>query len=191
VPLSAQAKAISAFVTPDGLYQYTVMPFVMRNAPATFQRMINHVIAGLEGCAAYLDDVVVYSQTLEEHVIQLHSFLHRLQEANLTINVIKSEFCRAKVTFLGHVVGQGQVAPVSAKIKAIVKFPVPEDKKDLMRFLGMAGYYRKFCHNFSSLAEPLTILLKGEVKFVWTATCQDAFNKIKAILRSEPILMGP
>ena len=87
--------------------------------------------------------------------------------------------------------GQGQVALVSAKIEAIVKFPVPEDKKDLMRFLGMAGYYRKFCHNFSSLAEPLTALLKGGVKFVWTATCQNAFNKIKTVLRSEPILMAP
>ena len=91
VPLSEQAKAISAFVTPDGLHQYTVMPFGMRNALATFQRMINHVIAGLKGCAAYLDDVVVYSQTLEEHVIQLRSFLHRLQEANLTVNLMKSE----------------------------------------------------------------------------------------------------
>jgi len=101
------------------------------------------------------------------------------------------KFYHAKVTFLGHVVGQGQVALVSAKIEAIVKFPVPEDKKDLMRFLGMAGYYRKFCHNFSSLAEPLTALLKGGVKFVWTATCQNAFNKIKTVLRSEPILMAP
>ena len=87
--------------------------------------------------------------------------------------------------------GQGQVAPVSAKIEAINKFPVPEDKKDLIRVLGMAGYYRKFCHNFSSLAEPLTALLKGGVKFVWTATCQDVFDKVKAVLRSKPVLMAP
>ena len=109
VPLSEEPKAISAFATPDGLYQYTVMPFGMRHVPATFQWMINHIIAGLEGCAAYLDDVVVYSQTFEDHMLQLRTLLNKFKGANLTVNLTKSEFCHAKVTFLGHVIGQGQV----------------------------------------------------------------------------------
>jgi len=106
VPLSKRAKIISAFATPDGLYQNTVMPFGMRNTPATFQCVI-----GLDGCAAYLDNVVVFSHSWEQHIHQLHSFLRWLQETKLTVNLMKSEFCHAKVTFLGHVVGQGQVAP--------------------------------------------------------------------------------
>ena len=171
VPLSERAKAISAFTTLDGLYQYTVIPFGMRNALATFKQMINYVISGLEGCAAYLDDVVVCSQTWEQHMERLCSFLNWLRGANLTVNLMKSEFCHAKVTFLGHVVGQGQVASVSAKIEAIAKFPLPEDKKDSMRIFGMVGYYRKFCHHFLSHAEPLTALLMAGVKFVGTAKC--------------------
>ena len=160
MPLSERVKELSAFVTPDGLFQYTVMPFGMRNAPATFQRMINRVISGLEGCAAYIDDVVIYSHSLEQHMDQLCCLFSQLRKANLTVNLMKSEFGHAKATFLGHIVGQGQVAPVTAKTEAISKFPVPADKRELMRFLGMAGYYRKFYHNFSTVTEPLTALLK-------------------------------
>ena len=117
--------------------------------PSTNDQSI-YSISGLDGCAAYVDDVVVFSHSWEQHIHQLRDFLHRLQEAKLTVNLMKTEFCHAKVTFLGHVVGQGQVAPVSSKVEAIARFPVPIDKRDLMRFLGMAGYYRKFCHHFSS-----------------------------------------
>ena len=191
VPLSARAQEISAFVTPDGLYQYTVMPFGMRNAPATFQHMINSVVSGLEGCAAYIDDVVIYSHSWDQHVSQLRSLFSRLREANLTVNLRKSEFCHAKITFLGHIVGLGQVAPVTAKIEAVCKFPVPVDKRELMRFLGMAGYYRKFCPNYSMLTEPLTALLKKGEKFLWSSACQNSFDKVKSFLLSEPVLMAP
>jgi len=92
VPLSEQAKAISAFAAPDGLYQHTVMPFGMLNAVATFQQMINHIIAGLGSCAAYLDDVVEYNQTFEDHILPLLNLFNRLKEANLTIKLMKSEF---------------------------------------------------------------------------------------------------
>ena len=95
------------------------------------------------------------------------------------------------MTFLGHVVGQGQVKPVEAKVQAITDFPVPSTKRQLMRFLGMAGYYRKFCNNFSAIAEPLTKLLSKRTKFVWNNDCQKAFDKLKAILKSEPILLAP
>ena len=87
------------------------MPFGMQNAPATFQQIINHTIAGLEGCAVYLDDVVVYSQTFDDHMLRLRNLLNRLKEANLTVNLMKNEFCHAKITSLGHAIGQSQVAP--------------------------------------------------------------------------------
>ena len=191
VPLTERAKEISAFVTPDGLYQYKVMPFGMKNSPATFQRLVNQVITGIPGCSAYIDDVVVYSDTWEEHLRIMNMLFHSLKQAHLTVNLAKCEFAKATVTFLGHVVGQGSVKPIDAKVVAVCKFPQPENKKQLMRFLGMAGYYRKFCPKFSTIAEPLTRLLSKKVKFVWTQECQDSFDKIKAMLGSAPVLSAP
>ena len=95
------------------------------------------------------------------------------------------------MTYLGHVVGQGQVKPVDAKVKVISDFPRPETRKQLMRFLGMAGYYRKFCQNFSTVAEPLTQLLSKKAKFLWNDKCEQAFEELKAILRSAPVLSAP
>ena len=94
------------------------------------------------------------------------------------------------VTFLGHLVGQGQVKPLEAKVNSISEFPMPKCKRHLMRFLGMAGYYRKFCKNFSGIAEPLTNLLKKSTKFKWNDKCQDPFDRLKAILKSAPVLLA-
>ena len=140
IPLSERAKEISAFVTPRGLYQYKVMPFGMRNSPATFQRLINRIISQIDGCEGYIDDVIIYSDTWEEHLEILRKFFKRLSEAKLTINLVKSEFGCGHVTYLGHIVGQGQVKPVNAKVEAIADFPQPTTKKHVMRLLGMAGY---------------------------------------------------
>ena len=107
------------------------------------------------------------------------------------MNLAKTEFCHATVTFLGHLVGQGQVKPLEAKVNAISEFPAPKCKRQLMRFLGMAGYYRKFCKKFSGIAEPLINLLKKSTKFRWSDKCQDAFDRLKAILKSAPVLLAP
>ena len=148
IPLTERAKEVSAFVTPDGLYHYKVTPFGMKNSPATFQRLINTIIAGIEHCEAYIDDAIIYNNELNHHLRTIKAFFDKLTEANMTINLAKSEFCHAALTFLGHVVGYGQVKPLDAKVEAISNFPVPTCKRQLMRFLGMAGYYRKFCNNF-------------------------------------------
>ena len=123
VPLTDHAKEISAFATPEGLYQYKVMPFGMKNSPATFQRLINKVIADFEDCEAYIDDVIIYSETWEQHLKTICVFFKRLSKTKLTINLPKTEFGQAQVTYLGHVVGCGQLKPVSAKIEAIIMFP--------------------------------------------------------------------
>ena len=168
VPLPDCAKEISAFVTPHRLYQYKVMPFGMKDSPASFQRLINKVTVDLEGCEAYIDDMIIYSDTWEEHLRINHEFFERLRRAMLTINLSKSEFGQAQVTYLRHVVGQGEVKPVSAKVEAIANFPHPESKKQLMRFLGMVGYYRRFYPNFATVTEPLMQLLSKRVKFIWS-----------------------
>ena len=191
VPLSKRAQEICAFITPSGLYKYTVMPFGLRNAPATFQRLMNQVVAGLEGCAVYLDDVVTHSDTWSEHIHRIRALFDRLVWAGLTVNLAKCEFAKATVTYLGKVVGQGQVRMLQDKVAAIVQYPPPTTKKELMRFLGMVGYYRSFCRNFSSVVEPLTALLKKDTQFVWTDRCSSAFENVKALLCAEPVLAAP
>ena len=191
VPLTERAKEISAFVTPDGLYNYRVMPFGMKNSQATFQRMMNQCLGDLDGVGIYVDDIVIYSDTWEEHMARLCQVFDRLEEARLTVNLSKSEFCQAKVVYLGHVVGCGEVSPVDAKVQAIVRYPAPTSLRGLRRFLGMAGYYRKFCKNFADVALPLTNLLKKKVKFKWDDDCQKAFDKVKSILCTIPVLKAP
>ncbi|KAL2077768.1 hypothetical protein ACEWY4_027272 [Coilia grayii] len=191
VPLTPRAQEVSAFVTPSGLYSYKVMSFGLRNAPATFQRLMNRVISGLQGCTVYLDDAVLVSDTWGEHLVRIRAFFERLLQAKLTVNLAKCEFARATVVYLGKVVGQGQVRPVRAKVLAIDKFPAPTTRKELQRFLGMVGYYRSFCRNFSTVVCPLTDLLKEGVKFVWSADCQKAFENVKMLLTTAPVLAAP
>lgn len=191
VRLTDHAKEISAFVTPDGLYQYKVMPFGMKNAPATFQRLVNSVIRGLVGVYAYIDDILVVGKTWREHLDRLMELFGRLNEAGLTINLAKSEFGKATVLYLGHVVGQGQTRPCNAKVEAIQNFPAPQNRKELRRFLGMAGFFRKFCPNFSTLATPLTSLLSPTHRYKWTEECQTACDNIKTLLSKEPVLRSP
>ncbi|XP_076069765.1 uncharacterized protein LOC143041641 [Oratosquilla oratoria] len=160
VRLSERSRAISVFITPEGLYQFTVLPFGLRNAPATFQRLMNIVTAGLVGVRCYLDDLVVFSDSWGEHVDRLRALFVLLAAHSLTVNLAKSEFGHARITFLGHVVGKGEVQPIAAKITAILRYPAPSDKKGVMRLLGMADYYRRFCPSFSSVVAPLTDLLR-------------------------------
>ena len=168
-----------------------VMPFGMKNSPATFQRLINMIITGLDNCKAYIDDAAIYSEEWDQQIKTLRESFERLSKAKLINNLAKSEFWHATITFLGHVVGQGKVKPVEAEVKAISDFPLPTYKRQLMRFLGMAGYYRKFHDNFSVIAEPLTNLLRKRTKFIWTNDCQKAFDILKAIFKNEPVLLAP
>lgn len=167
------------------------MAFGLRNAGSTFQRLMNTVLSGLPGCVAYLDDVVVISDTWVEHVERLEKLLGRLVSANLTVNLAKCEFAKASVVYLGKIIGAGTVKPIQAKVEAILNFPVPTSKKELMRFLGMIGFYRSFCSNFSSVAAPLTDLLSKRKAFAWSELCQVAFDRVKQLLCYAPVLAAP
>ncbi|XP_073804400.1 uncharacterized protein [Danio rerio] len=191
IPLTSRASEISAFVTPDDFMQYSVMAFGMRNAPSTFQRLMRIVLSGVEKCEAYLDDIVIYSSSWEEHLVSLREVFARLVNASLTLNLAKCEFAKATVVYLGKKVGQGHVCPVDAKIASIVEFPVPGNKRELRRFLGMSGYYRGFCRNFASVVSPLTDLLSTERVFVWSDACDQAFRAAKDLLCNAPILSAP
>ena len=191
VPLSERAKAVSAFITPEGLFECKVMPFGMRNAASTFQRLMWIVTRDLEGCVVYLDDIVIYSDTWSEHIRRLRALFIALEKAGLVVNLSKCDFGKAEVLYLGHKVGHGKVLPKQKNVEAIVKFPVPTSRKNIRQFLGLSGYYRRFVPGFSSLSAPLSDALKGKDKFLWTEDCHAAFSKIKAILSNEPILKSP
>lgn len=191
VPLTPRASEISAFVTPDHFMQYTVMAFGMRNAPATFQRLMHLVLSDVANCNVYLDDIVVFTYSWTDHMQTLREVFKRLSKANLTLNLAKCEFGKATVTYLGKVVGHGQVRPVNAKVEAVLSYPTPTTRRELRRFLGLAGYYRCFCKNFSMLVAPLTALCSPSVPFVWTDECVSAFDAAKSLLCSAPVLSAP
>ncbi|XP_043968384.1 uncharacterized protein LOC122828679 isoform X1 [Gambusia affinis] len=191
VPLTQQASDISAFVTPDCFLQYTVMPFGLCNAPATFQRLVNRVLGDVSNCRVYLDDIVVYSSDWSTHLSVLLEVFKRLSAASLTLNLSKCEFGKGTIVYLGQQVGGGKVCPVDAKVKVISDFPVPSSRRELRRFLGMAGFYRRFCKNFSTVAAPLTTLTSPSTPFIWSDECQHAFEHLKGLLSCSPVLSAP
>ncbi|CAM4583905.1 unnamed protein product [Lepidochelys kempii] len=184
----------SAFITHLGLYEFNVLPFGLRNAPATFQRLVDGLLAGLgEYAVAYLDDVAIFSDSWADHLEHLQKVLERIREAGLTVKAKKCQIGLNRVTYLGHQVGQGTISPLQAKVDAIQKWPVPKSKKQVQSFLGLAGYYRRFVLHYSQIAAPLTDLTKKKQPNAvqWTGKCQKAFNKLKATLMSDPVLRAP
>uniref|UniRef100_A0A8C5QKE1 ribonuclease H n=1 Tax=Leptobrachium leishanense TaxID=445787 RepID=A0A8C5QKE1_9ANUR len=194
IPLAEEATPKSAFITPFGLYQFRVMPFGMKNAPATFQRLIDRLLDGLQGFAcAYLDDIAIYSQTWEEHLEHVGTVLGRIRDANLTLKPEKCKVGMAEVQYLGHRVGCGIQRPEPAKIEAILDWPTPVTKTQVLAFLGTAGYYRKFVPHYSDLAKPLTDLTKKSLprQVLWSPECEQAFRQLKAALTQVPLLAAP
>uniref|UniRef100_A0A8C5MCT0 Gypsy retrotransposon integrase-like protein 1 n=1 Tax=Leptobrachium leishanense TaxID=445787 RepID=A0A8C5MCT0_9ANUR len=194
IPLAEEATPKSAFITPFGLYQFRVMPFGIKNAPATFQRLIDRLLDGLQEFAcAYLDDIAIYSQTWEEHLHHLGVAFARIRDANLTLKPTKCRIGMSEVQYLGHRVGRGTQRPEPAKIEAILEWPTPITKTQVLAFLGMAGYYRKFVPNYSVLAKPLTDLTKKTLprQVLWSPECETAFQQLKTALTQAPLLAAP
>ena len=183
----------TAFATPFGLYQFKVMPFGLANAPATFERLMERVLAGLhwETCLIYIDDIIVFSKTFDEHVDRLTQVLQRLRAANLKLASHKCKLFRSRVEFLGHVVSDRGVETEPKKIEAISGWPEPKTVKEVRSFIGLSSYYRRFVKDFAKLARPLHRLTEKDTSFEWTTECQEAFNSLKAALASPPILGYP
>lgn len=190
IPLDPSSRDKTAFTVPGRpLYQFKVMPFGLCNAPQTMCRLMDKVIPHQlhDRVFVYLDDLLIISATLEEHLALLAEVASRLKAANLTINVEKSKFCLTSTRYLGYVVGGGRLQVDPEKVDAITSFPIPKTARHVRRFLGMSGWYSRFIPNYSTLAAPLTDLL-GKKKFSWSSSCQDAFQNIKDNLTTAPVL---
>ena len=183
----------TAFSVPLGHYEFKRMPFGLKNAPSTFQRLMNTVLSGLQGtrCLVYLDDIVIFADNLQNHNKKLIEIFERLKEFNLKIRPSKCEFLRKEVIYLGHKISENGAQPDESKLDAVRKFPTPKTTKDIKSFLGLAGYYRKFIDNFSQKALPLTGLLKKDASFEWTAEQEKSFEILKNCLCEQPILQFP
>ncbi|KAK3544099.1 hypothetical protein QTP86_001557, partial [Hemibagrus guttatus] len=184
----------TAFHTTHGHYEYRVMPFGLTNAPAVFQALINGVFHDLLGrwVIAYIDDILVYSNSPEEHVQHVREVLSRLQRHHLYVKLEKCEFHRTTVTFLGYVISQRGVEMDAVKVRSVTEWPAPTTIRELQRFLGFANFYRRFIRNYSAVAGPLTSLLRGKPKRLsWTDQARAAFQQLKDCFTSAPILRHP
>ena len=183
----------TAFCTPEGLFQFKVMPFGLCNAPATFQRLMDLVLAGLQwsDCLVYIDDVIVLGRTFDEHLRNLRSVLQLLRESGLRLNQCKCSFFQKEVQYLGHIISRDGVATDPSKTEKVTTWPTPKSVRVTQQFLGFAGYYRRFVKDFAQIGQSLHRLTERPTNFVLIAECQDAFDELRRCLTSAPILAYP
>ena len=188
VPLTEEACRKTAIVTSYGKYEYTRMPFGLVNATSTFQRLMDVVLLGLNDVsAAYIDDILIFSSSWEDHLIHIEQVLEQLQKAGLTARPEKCEWGKSQLVYLGHLIGCGRVAIPEDRASAMLHYVRPTNKKGVKAFLGTTGYYRRFVQNYGSVATSLTRLIrKSEPEQIcWTDQCEQAFSSLcKSVARA-------
>lgn len=169
------------------------MPFGLTNAPATFERLMDGLFSDVtwRSVLVYLDDIIVHSRTIEDHIEHLRLVFSRLRAAGLKLSPKKCTFFQPRVHYLGHVVGRDGLEPDPQKLLAVKEWPVPENKRQVRAFLGLCSYYRKFVESFSTVARPLHELTEQRFKFCWNENAQQSFAVLKNKLISAPILSFP
>lgn len=194
IPIREEDKDKTGFVTPFGSFRYERMAFGLSGAPSTFQRVMDAMLVGLRDVEVlvYMEDLLLFSETIEDHVRRMRLVFDRVREANFKLNVDKCTFAVPEVVYLGHVVSKNGVSPDPSKITAIKDFPQPRTVRDVRAFLGLSGYYRVFIQNYAAISRPFTQLTKKDEKFVWTKQQQqEAFDNLKAALTSDSVLAHP
>ncbi len=184
----------TAFNTPYGHYEYLVLCFGLSNAPATFQAVMNRLLAPLLGkgfVVVYMDDILVFSKNAEEHLQHLEQVLTLLRKEKLYAKLSKCTFNKPEVTFLGHVVGRFGLKPVPTKVNTVRDWQVPTNQREVRQFLGLANYLRKFIQGYSSMAAPLIELTKLDIAWQWGPPQQAAFEQVKQALTTAPVLRLP
>ena len=195
VEMAEEDREKTAFVTGTGVgfYQFKVMPFGLCNAPATFERLMERVLTGLQWqtCLLYLDDIVTYGQSFQQALKRLEEVLVRLKTAGLKLSPKKCHLFQRSVSFLGHEVSDKGIATDDSKIDTVRDWPTPRNVTDVRSFLGLCSYYRRFVKGFAEIAKPLHRLTEKQYQFLWTEECERAFKQLKTALISTPILAYP
>ena len=170
------------------------MPFGPKTAPATFQRLMNHILEDLVNniCLVYMDDIIVYSTSLQEHMNSLRLVFNKLRDANLKIKIDKCEFLKRETEFFGHVVTRSGIKPNPKKIECVIDYPLPKTPKKIKQFLGLSGYYRKFIKDYSKIVKPMTKNVKKDTKLdINDPDYLESFRTLKMLLTNDPILVYP
>ena len=193
VEVAEEDREKTAFTTGRGLYQWRSMPMGLTNPPATFQRMMELVLRGLPWhvCMVYLDDVLIYSPTFEDHLSSLREVFSRIQTAGLKLNPKKCHLARDHVVFLGHVVSRHGLQPDPRNTDKVKKWPTPQNSTEVRAFVGLCSYYRRFVKDFAQRAAPLHHLTCKDTPFQWTAECNAAFEYLKGVLSAAPVVTMP
>lgn len=189
--LAADSRHLTAFQAGGTTYEYTVVPFGLKNAPSVFQRFMQHIVSGIPSAYVYLDDIIVASASKEENIDGMKMVLARMREHKLRCRLEKCSFFQNEIEYLGHrVTGKG-LQVQAAKVAAVMKTDRPTDVSTVRSFLGITGYYRRFIRGYSAIARPLTDLLRKDAKFVWSEPQEGAFQELKSKLASAPVLALP
>ncbi|MCG8078877.1 MAG: DDE-type integrase/transposase/recombinase [Candidatus Thiodiazotropha taylori] len=187
-----ECKEKTAFACHRGLFQFNVMPFGLTTAPAVFQELMSHVLEGLDRfTVAYLDDILIFSRTLEEHLTHIQNVFDRLRKHSLRLKLKKCSFLKSETNYLGFVINDNGIKPEEKKVNVIKSLPTPQTVRDVRSFIGMCSYYRRFIPHFSAIAEPLIALTRKYAKFKWNPKCQSAFDSLKNSLAAFPMLGYP
>ena len=193
LPLTDASKRMTAFSANQESWQFTVLPFGIKTAVPAFSRLMSAVLSGLLGeqALSYLDDVIVYGPDVDSHFIMLGKVMKRFQEANLKIKLVKCQFFKKELCFLGNIVNKDGIKPDPKKLDTVKNYPVPTNLEQVRSFVGFVGFYRQYIDHFSQIASPLTALFKKNTPFKWTTAHQKAFEFLRDKLLSEPILIYP
>jgi hypothetical protein len=193
IEIAEEDKQKTAFTTRKGHCEFNRMPFGLTNAPATFQRLMNNLLQSvIYKCAlVYLDDVIIYSRTIEDHVKHLQAVFDLLRKGGLKVKLSKCTFLQKSVKYLGHIISEEGLRPDPKLTKAIENYPTPQNMSQVKSFLGLSGYYRKFIWDYANKARPLTILTRQKEPWRWSPTEEDAFQFLKTCLLEDPILRFP
>lgn len=177
----------------DGLYEFCVLPFGLANAPSVFQEEMNSAFRGLIGkcCVVYLDDILVYSPTPEQHEKDLAAVLDRMAQHRLCARLRKCAFNRVAITYLGHVIDEQGRRPDPRKVAVVEKWPQPRDIHEIRSFLGLTNFFRKYIRSYSAISGALTNLTRTTVPYVWDEHCDKAFQHLKEALTTAPVLKLP
>lgn len=191
VPMHPDSIEKTAFITNKAIYAFKKMPFGLSGAPATFQRLMDTILRDLIGSNVfvYLDDILIVSETFEEHMAHLKQVFNRIQKAGMTIKLDKCAFAREELKYLGYNITPQGIKADSSKFEAIRDMPPPKIAKQLASFLGLVGWYQKFIPAYATICEPLYALKRKRVRYVWSSEAQEAFDKLKTILTSERIIL--